>query len=191
MSQVSAEHEMKSEERIAATKKVVLEAFASHGVVLSKDDPIVALGTVLEIALVRGTQEHSATFSLQMADLVKDIAALHAESRSELGNEAARFVEAIRSERETELDARQKAQIEDARLVTSIRVEFAKGVAAYRKAQAEDANAAGYRAEQAVKRALAISATPKWFYLLIGACSGGIFVLVALVVYSVFWHGLK
>ena len=108
MSQVSAEHEMKSEERIAATQKVVLEAFASHGVVLSKDDPIVALGTVLEIALVRGTQEHSATFSLQMADLVKDIAALHAESRSELGNEAARFVEAIRSERETELDARRR-----------------------------------------------------------------------------------
>ena len=86
MSQVSTEHEMASEERIAATKKVVVEAFASHGVVLSKDDPIVALGTVLELALVRGTQEHSATFSRQMDDLVKDIAALNAESSVRIGS---------------------------------------------------------------------------------------------------------
>ena len=113
------------------------------------------------------------------------------KARSELGAEAARFVEAIRSERETELQTRRKAQTEDAQMITFIRVEFEKGVAAYRKAQADDANAAGYRAEQAVKRALAISSTPKWFYLLIGACSGGIFVLVALVVYSVFWHGVR
>jgi hypothetical protein len=191
MSQVSAEREVKSEERIAATKRVVVEAFASHGVVLSKDDPIVALGTVLELALVRGTHEQSLAFGRQMDDLLKRIAALNAAARSELGFEAARFVEAIRSEGETELEARRKAQIQDAHLVGSIRVEFEKGVSAYRKAQADDANAAGYRAEQAVERALAISLTPKWFYFLIGACSGGIFVLVALVVYSVFWHGVK
>jgi hypothetical protein len=191
MSQVSAAAEVKSEDRIATTKKVVVEAFASHGVVLSKDDPIVALGTVLELALLQGTQEHSTTFSRQMDDLVRRIAALNAEARSELGAEAARFVEAMRSEGEMELQARRTAQIHDAQLLDSIRVEFEKGVAAYRKAQSDDANAAGYRAEQAVKRALAISVTPKWFYLLIGACSGGIFVLVALVVYSVFWHGVK
>ena len=123
---------------------------------------------------------------------MRDIAALNAEARSELGTEAARFVEAIRSEGETELDARRKAQTEDARLVTSIRVEFEKGVAAYRKAQAEDANAAGYRAEQAVKRALAISfdaevvLSPGWRMLRAASLC-----LVALVVYSVFWHGLK
>jgi hypothetical protein len=191
MRRVSAEREVESEERIATTKKVVVEAFASHGVVLSKDDPIVALGTVLELALVRGTQEHSATFSRQMDDLVRRIATLNAEARSELGAEAARFVEAIRSKGETELQTRRKAQADDAHMISSIRVEFEKGVAAYRKAQADDANAAGYRAEQAVKRALAISSTPKWFYLLIGACSGGTFVLVALVVYSVFWHGVR
>jgi hypothetical protein len=191
MWQVSTEGEVASEERIATTKKVVVEAFASHGVVLSKDDPIVALGTVLELALVRGTQEHSATFSRQMDDLVRRIATFNAEARSELGAEAARFVEAIRTEGETELQTRRKAQTDDAQMISLIRVEFEKGVAAYRKAQADDANAAGYRAEQAVKRALAISLTPKWFYLLIGACAGGIFVLVALVVYSVFWHGVR
>ena len=116
MSQVSAEPEVTSEDRIATTKKVVVEAFASHGVVLSKDDPIVALGTVLELALLQGTQEHSTIFSRQMDDLVRRIAALNAEARSELGAEAARFVEAIRSEGEMELQARRTAQTEDAHI---------------------------------------------------------------------------
>ena len=115
-------------------REVVLEAFKRHGVKVSEDDPVVVVGTVLELGMDRAVS--SASIGVAAA-VDKSLVAGFARFQKELDSTAASS-----------------------------------------KAASE---AAGYRAEQAVKRALSITPDTRWKFFGMGVLVGAGAVLLGLL----------
>jgi hypothetical protein len=136
---------------------VVIEAFARHRVVLSEDDPIVALGTVLEIAIDRGSEIQAARIegaNREMVGLLVDVKQ-NVSHVMEVMQSAAGFVAKSSEDVEKEKVTLRREVVDDLRAVSKQFVKDAKtGVG---KAMSEEFEAASYRIDEHVKRALSAS----------------------------------
>jgi hypothetical protein len=79
-------------------KAIVVEAFARHRIAISENDPMIAVGTVIELALKRGTADLEARFAACVRSLegaaAKGGAAIENTSRQVQLENSARIIEA-------------------------------------------------------------------------------------------------
>jgi hypothetical protein len=170
-----------------ANRDVVIEAFARHRVVLSEDDPIVALGTVIEIAIDRGS-EIQAT---RIEDANKEMVGLLGQVKEKLSSvmevmqSAASFVTKSSEAVETEKVTLRREVVDDLRAVSKQFVKEAKtGVG---KVMSEEFDAASYRIDEHVKRALAASGGDhRWKDRMVGLLVGWSMALTGWIGYMYF-----
>ena len=66
------------------TQEIIVEAFRQHGVVIKADDPLLALGTVLEFSIRRSVEQATKQFELAHQEHVKRLTAKELETQQRL-----------------------------------------------------------------------------------------------------------
>ncbi len=139
---------------MSTSKDVVVEAFARHRVVLAEDDPIITLGTILELAIDRGSEIQASRIeeaNKEMVALLTDVKQSVSESLSVMEDASAVVSKSVETQ-EKDKAAMRKEFADELRLAAKhFSKEVKLGVA---KVMGDEFNAANYRIDEHVKRAL-------------------------------------
>jgi hypothetical protein len=140
--------------RDEVARRIVGEAFAKHRIKVDVDDPILVFTTIVELTLAHLTGK------LQLR-VDESVAAFDAAAGKSLD-----ALDGLAAER-----AKLRSQVtEDVRSV--LKQFLGETTNALARVRYDDEKAAGYRIEEATKRALAVGGDPRWKHWLVGAVVG-------------------
>ena len=177
---------------MSGSRDVVVEAFARHRVVLAEDDPIITLGTILELAIDRGSElqaERIETANKDLLGLLTDVNTSVGEAVKEIA--ATSKSVALTSEAQEKEKAAIRKELGDELRVAAKHFTKEAKIGVQKTMEAEFASAT-YRIDEHVKRALSVAGGDhRWKDRGIGLLAGWSMIVVLWICYMGYLHLVK